>query len=211
MGKSVTTDQSHAVMAVLATNVDWEDLNGDALQEQIVRRPKEAGEQFTAFLKNGAKLIIGERKIVKIDRSKPFDPVSFIGKGWNIEEQDERSLTLTELDLTRVHFKTMLKDNENVVKGKEKLQRLKEAGYIRLDAKIFQTLWENQHLIPEKWKEKTEDNTTFIYFDGTILRRPRGDRYVVYLYWRGGRWHWGYDWLEGDWSVINPSAVLASS
>lgn len=211
MGKSVTTDQSHAVMATLATNVDWETLDADILQEEIVSRPMEAGKQFTAFLKNGARLIIGEPKIVKIDRSKAFDPVSSIGKGWSIEEQDEGSLAITELDVTKVQFKKMLRDDESTIEGEKKLQRLKEAGYIRLDAIIFQTLWENQYLIPEKWKEKTEDNTTFIYFDGTILRRPDGYRYVLFLYWSDGRWYWDYDWLETNWNVHHPSAVLASS
>ncbi len=211
MGKSVTIDQSHSVIAILATNVEWETLDVDILQKEIINKPREAGKQFTAFLKNGAKLIIGESKIVKIDRSKPFDPVSFIGKGWNIEEQDERSLALTELDLTKVQFKTILKDNEKIVEGEKKLRRLKEAGYIRLDARIFQTLWENQYLIPEKWKEKTEDNIIFIYFDGTILRCPSGSRCVLSLCWLDGEWDWGYSWLEGDWRVGGPSAVLASS
>lgn len=208
MGKSVTIDQSHEIIAILQTNVDWKDLDGDVLQEQIIRRPKQAGEQFTAFLKNGAKLIIGEPEIVKIDRSQPFDPVGFIGKGWSIREEDARSLALTELDLTKVQFKTMLREDERVVKGEKKLQRLKESGYIRLDARIFQTLWENQYLIPEKWKEKTEGYTTFIYFDGTVLRSPRGRRYVLSLCWDDGRWGWRYRWLEDGWVVDYPSAVL---
>ncbi|MBU2634897.1 hypothetical protein KJ841_00275 [Patescibacteria group bacterium] len=211
MGKSVTIDQSHEVMAILATNVDWDTLDGSVLQEQIVRKPMEAGKQFTAFLKNGGRVIVGEPKVIEIYRSESFNPAKFIGEGWTIEEQDERSLALSELDLTKIQFKTMLKDDEPYVKGEEKLRRLKETGYIRLDAKIFQTLWENQALIPEDWKEKINNNTRYVFFDGTILRAPRGHRCVLSLYWGAGRWHWGYHWLGDDWYLSSPSALLASS
>ena len=107
---------------------------------------------------------------------------------------------------------TTLRDKETSVKGEEKLRRLKEGGDIRLDAKIFQTLWENQALIPERWKEKTNGNTTFIYFDGTVLQNSRGNRYVLYLYWLADyeHWNWNVNWLDHDWNVNNPSAVLAS-
>lgn len=63
MGKPVSTDQSHAVIAALATNVDWNALDAEVLQE-IVRVPKDAGKQFTAFLKNGGKMGIGEHTII---------------------------------------------------------------------------------------------------------------------------------------------------
>ena len=154
--------------------------------------------------------IVGEPRIIPIDRAQPFDPVKLLGQGWVIDEQDERSLALNQVDLAEVKLEHMLKKNENRIKGEEKLERLKEAGHIRLDAKIFQTFRENQALIPEAWKQKTKGNTTFIFFDGTILRDPYGRRYVLCLYWRGGRWGWGCIWLEDDWDVSRPSAVLAS-
>jgi len=210
MGKSIGIDQSHAIMAVLGTNVDWSVLDGDFLQEKIVRNPTEAGRQFTDFLKNGGKVIVGEPRIILIDRSQPFDPIKFLGKGWSFEEQDERSLALTELDLTKVRLEIMLMEGEAYINGEEKLRQLKKADYIRLDAKVFQTLWENQMLIPERWKEKTNGDTTYIYFDGTVLRSPDGDRYVLCLDWSDGQWDWYYDWLGSGWDVLRPSAVLAS-
>lgn len=208
----INCDQSHQIMAILATNTDWKsiDFAGLGLQGSIIRNPEEAGVQFTAFLKNGARVIIGEPEIVIIDRSLEFDPASFIGKGWKIEEQDERSLALTEMNLTKVHFKTCLKSGEDHIKGEEKFERLKKAGHIRLNAKIFLTLWKNQQLIPESWKEKIGGSTRYIFFDGTILLSSRGDRYVLCLYWDGGRWHWYYRWLDHDFSAYDPSAVLAS-
>lgn len=155
--------------------------------------------------------------IVRIDRSQPFNPAAFIGQGWTIwrgpangdgltgqEDQDNRSLALTEIDLTKVQLVTMLKPNETSIKGDEKFKRLKRAKHICLDAKAFQTLWENQDRIPEEWKGK------YIFFDGTVLRNPDGYRCVLYLYFGGGRWHWNCHWLDNDWYSDSPSAVLAS-
>ncbi len=213
MGKSVSTDQSHAIMAALATNVDWAQLNPDLLQEQVVRNATEAGRHFTAFLKAGARLVSNQPTIITIDRSQPFDLAKFIGPGWFIEEQeqDQRSLALTKVDLAKVELITCLKPGEAQVGGEERLKRLKQDGRIRLDAKIFQTLWENQSLIPGAWKEKMNGNTTYIYFDGTPLRNPRGSRYALCLYWRDGQLDWCYRWLEYGWGSNAPSAVLAAA
>ena len=162
--------------------------------------------------------------IITIDRSQPFSPARFIGEGWKVwrgpvddnglegeEEQDGWSLALTEVDLSQVRFETMLRPNETRITGEEKLKRLKQAGYIRLDAKVLQTLWQDKSLIPESWKEKVNGNIRCIFFDGTVLRSPDGRRSVLYLYWRGGQWYWYYSWLGRGFDASNPSAVLASS
>jgi len=208
----ITVDQSHQVVATLVTNTTWEDIDfeGAGLQNLVIRNPKEAGRQFTAFLKNGGRIIVGEPGIIHIDRTAPFDPVKFLGQRWTIGEEDERSLELTQLDLSKVLLKHMLKKGESSIRGEEELRRLKSADYVRLDAKIFQTFWENQQLIPELWKERTDGNITFVFFDGTVLRGPSGDRCVLCLYWGVGRWNGDYCWLGHDWHVYHPSAVLAS-
>jgi hypothetical protein len=220
-----TTDQSHQIIAALATNTDWSKVRFESarLQERVVRDPVRAAEQFVAFLNNGCQIIVGEPKILQIDRSQPFDPVKFIGKGWTIwkgpidgdglkgdKEQDSRALAITDLDLTKIRFETGLKGKVTSMKGETKLARLKEAGHIHLDAGVFQTLWQNQHLIPHQWKEQTNGNTTFIFFDGTVLRHPGGDRCVLCLFWNGGEWGWDAYWLWSERDASRPSAVLAS-
>ncbi len=194
----------------------------DLLEKLCSKRGKEWYEAFLKFLRRENPW--GPYPtIVPIDRTKPFNPAEFIGAGWTIwkgpkdgnglsgdKEQDQRSLALTEVDLTDVRFKTMLTGRETSVKGETKLERLKQAGDVRLDAKVFQTLWENQILIPERWKEQTNGNTTYIFFDGTVLRDSRGSRYVLYLGWSVGAWYWNVYWLDNDWDVNNPSAVLAA-
>lgn len=205
-----STGQVLNAIGILMNNADWDAVNASILQK-VIDNPKDAGREFTAFLKNGGCVIVGEPKVIPIDRTSAFDPVAFIGNGWSIVEEDERSLKLGEVDLTKVNFETMLKGRESSVVGEEKLKRLKDAGHIRLDAKVFQTLWENQHLIPASWKEPTNGNTISVFFDGTILRSSPGDRYILCLCWRGGRWRWDYSWLGNDWlRAFGPSAVLAS-
>ena len=208
---------------------------GGSVTEALVRlaQPKHLGEAMKI-----AEILAGvcakkepspvpievQSRIISIDRTKPFDPAHFIGKGWAIwrgpadgdglsgeEEQDLRSLAITELDLAKTRFETMLAPGETEIKGEEKHKRLKAAGHIRLDAKIFQTLWENKERLPEEWKEKVNGNTRYIFCDGTPLRDPHGERGVLCFYWDGGRWSWDVRWLEYDWGAASPSLVLASS
>ena len=145
---------------------------------------------------------VAKPKIITINRNR-FNPAEFIGAGWSIitDETDTRSTALTELDLTKVQQVTMLKSGENVINGEEKLKRLKKSGNIRLDADIFLTLWQNQLLIPESWKEKINGNTRYIFFDGTVLRHSYGDRYVLCLCWGDGKWHWYAYWLASTGSL----------
>ena len=165
------------------------------------------------WLPVGAELVY---QMLTIDRSKPFD-TAFIGPNWSIwkgpangnglegeEDQDTRSLVLTEIALGAIILDASFKKSETVTTGEERLKRLLESGQIRLDAAVFLHLWENKHLIPEKWKGK------FVFFDGTILRNPYGDRYALCLYWSGVAWCWGVFWLAHARYATHPSAVLAS-
>lgn len=226
MGR-ITRDQSHQIVATLDTNADWDDIDFElaGLQDAVIRNPKEAGRRFTAFLKSGANLIVGSPTIIPIDRSISFNPEKFLGRrGWTIwrgssdcydrdgeEEQDSRSLAITELDLSKIQLVTTIREDESTVNGEENLRRLREANHICLDAKIFQTLWENKILIPPLFKELTNGDITYIFFNGTTLCHPIGGRFVLYLCFLKGEWRWNYGLLGGDLSVRSLSAVLVSS
>lgn len=159
---------------------------------------------------------------ILIDRSKKFN-LTFVGSGCTIwkgpadgkglegeEEQDARSLVLTEVHLSKIRFETMLRPGEISITGEERITRLKAAGHICFDAAVFHHLWENKHLIPESWKEEINGSTRYIFFDGSILRSSYGYRYVLYLYWDVGQWRWRVRWLGYGWDAGNPSAVLAN-
>lgn len=196
-------------MGALLSNVDFTKVPQETV-DWINQHPKDAGVQLTRWLKNRCCLIIDDLKVIPIDRSKHFNPEKFIGKGWKIDEEDKQSLVITKLHLIKVEFVDMLTRGDSSVQGEEKLRRLKKAGHIRLDAKMFQTLWDDQSLIPESWKEKINWNTRYIYFDGSVLQDPNGNRYVLCLYWDGGRWDWCCRCLRLNFGDFSPSVVIAS-
>ncbi len=151
--------------------------------------------------------------VISIIRDR-FNPASFVEPGWTIvmDERDELSVALTELDLNKVHLVTMLRERERSIKGEEKLERLKASSKIRLDADVFLTFWENKDLIPESWKEKVEGYTQHIHFDGTVLRNSYGNRYTLCLFWYDyegeDEWFWSVQCLSDPTNVETPSAVL---
>ena len=165
-------------------------------------------------------------KVLTIDRTTLFDPSAFIGKGHSIwrgplegdgllgeEEQDARSLLLTEVDFTKVTFETALRDGDPVITGEEKLKRLVASGVIRLDDGIFLALWNDyQKNKAESVLESLRKEKRFTYLDffGTILRDPNCHRCVLYLYHAAGEWRWRTGWLDHGWLADVRSVVLAS-
>jgi hypothetical protein len=215
-------DKVEQIINILAATVDLDAVDLEEL-DLIIQHSNKVGEQFTSFLRTIEKSIIddgldkdvnesieeAERPtIIRINRAELFDPVQFIHhKGLEIDEQDERSIMLEEIDPSAIALESMLQGN-TIISGNEHLKRLKQTGYIRLDAKIFQTFWENQHLIPEHWKG-TMNYANYIFFDGTVLRNQNG-KYVICLYWADSKkWKWTYCRLDlGAWNVKDLSAIL---
>jgi hypothetical protein len=218
-------DKIEQIINILAATVDLDAVNLEELN-LIIQHSNKAGEQFTSFLRTIEKSIIDESldkdvgesideaerpTIIRINRSESFDPVQFIHhKGLEVDEQDERSIMLEEIDPSAIALESMLQGN-TIISGNKHLKRLKQTGYVRLDAKIFQTFWENQHLIPEHWKG-TRDYANYIFFDGTVLRNENG-KYVICMYCaEGKKWKWAYCRLDlGAWNSKDLSAVLKVS
>jgi hypothetical protein len=166
-----------------------------------------------------------------IDREKQRKEGPSLGGGiyWGSHDwlefvdQDERSLRITVLDVSKIQLKTMFVATKKQfsIPGEEKLKRLKEAGYIRLDFWIFMAFWRNRKnrkkrffrkeiraLIPEEWKK-----VKAICFDGTLLKTPYNKRVVPCLYWNPEieKWRWILYEVNGGWygHVNFPSAVIA--
>ncbi len=61
----VDINQSHAIMAVLASNARWDqiDFSGSNLQKAVIQDAQGAGVRFTEFLQNGARMEKVERVI----------------------------------------------------------------------------------------------------------------------------------------------------
>jgi len=212
MGKAVSRGQALQVSARVATQVNWDELDGTYLQSEVLElSPDEFGRRFTFFLKGGARVSTGNFKIA----TALFDPVSFIGKSWQgiAEDRDERSATLKEVDITKAKFVSCLRDGETLIRGEEKLRRLKENGDIRLGATLFMGLWKDYQSDKENSVLECAYQAgiigDYIDFFGNILLGPSGSRRVLSLYRHFyGKWDWLVHWLGGVWGVRHLSAVF---
>ena len=224
--KAVSRGQALEISARVATQIDWDQLDADKLQQEVVELSvEEFRRRFTAFLQNGCRLVLASL-VLAINRLKPFNPSEFVGSGWAIwrgakntnglkgkEKQDTRSLALKEVDWSKVLFETCLKEGETRITGEEKLIRLEVSSRILLDAGIGRDLFldyqsNKENSVLEKLRR--ERGITYLDFFGTILRNSDGYRYVLCLDWDVGRWYWRVRWLDRAWSAFGPSAVLAS-
>ena len=177
----------------------------------VIPNGDEARERFACLFKTIGKSIVDEgrrSRFIRIKRKQLFETLRFINQqSFQIDEQDERSVTLNEIDTSEIVLESML-HNETAISKEEHFMRLKQTGHIRLDARIFRTLWENQQLIPECWKGTLKDHM-HIFFDGTILKNQYG-RYVFSMYWNKDEgWSWTCSQLDkGRWKSKDVSAVL---
>jgi hypothetical protein len=197
MGKVIGIEQSHALLAIFAQNVDWSAIEAQTAQA-IILDPKSAGANFTKFLQQGARVLNGTGKLTVDYSVKP----SLINLA--VESHVDRS-DIAEVDISKLTRVQMLRDGESSISGHDYLKRLKESGVPMLDVRVMEELLkpENQHLIPEDWKKG------LTYFFGTIFRNSVGDLCAPFLDWFGGEWHWSYHWLDYGWGGDGFGASLA--
>jgi hypothetical protein len=129
---------------------------------------------------------------MKLSKKAPIP----IGYNWTVDYHNG----ITKIPLSmELHLEPEQKDG--FIKGEILAERLKKTA---LNGNHLDYLLKHPELIPDSWKGQ------YVYFWGTVYRDADGRLFVRCLYWRGGRWDWGYDWLGGDWYVSNPAAVSAS-
>ncbi len=141
----------------------------------------------------------------------PFDPVAFIGEGWEVDETDERATALQSIDPEKIRPLVCLMGGEASIKGGEFLRRLKSGGNIRLDAGFFLALWREKGHVTLEWLFDRYGVVSLSFF-GTILKEPEGSRCVLCLYRSsvGGGWHRRFCWLNCDYLLAGFSASLAA-
>ena len=209
--KAVSREQAVAIISALMSNVDWDELDGEELQREVVAVPKEAGKRFTQFLKNGAKTVVNVITPFTLKLVDKFNHAEFLGNNWSVVECDEREDSLTEVDWNEVEFETCLKDGESRIIGEEKLKCLKAMDKIRHGGRSFLTLWKDYQekkeasVLEQLYKIK---GITYIDFFGLVLQAPDGDRGVLCLCRDdGGAWSWYCSWLGSGWGSGSFSAV----
>lgn len=168
--------------------------------------------------------IIPMADILKIDRTKPFNPEDLVGKDYRVwrgpkngngleggKEEDERSLVIAEINPTNILALTGLREGESSLTGEERLARLIIES-IQLDAKIGETLYREKGQKTLRWLHQTFGVSDFEFL-GTTLRRYNGNRCALRL-WRhddGCSWHWNCNPLDYARSSTFPALCLPIS
>ncbi len=202
------------------------EFNSGLLNHLIVNLAGEDGErwlrEFKKFLRKEACWVVSP--VLAIDRTKKFNPTTFIGPGWTIwrgpangdglygdMEQDLDSLALKEVDWA--NFETFLHPGETSITGEEKFAQLKKSGKIVLDALVGEALlvdYKSRGSASVLENLRRERGIKYLDFFGTILRNPDGGRCVLYLCSVGGQWHWRVRRLSDRWHSWHFSAYLES-
>lgn len=174
-------DQALKISAQIATQVNWNELCGKHLQNQVLAlTPDEFERRFTLFLQRGG-LIPFESgfEITPL----PFHPDKILGEKWKIIKEDERSLALTRVDLAKAIFFSYLKKGEKTIEVKEKLLRLEKSGETPLDARFCMALHSDSQKNRDKCLlRRLYDQGVikgFVDFPGTILSDNGGDDFYI--------------------------------
>lgn len=139
--------------------------------------------------------------------------VEHIGEGGALLEKRPDGLYLSMSSAASfrkilLHLSTH-QQNGKRIKGNELCEEL--TGKPVLNVNVLDALYDNPDLIPEDWKKDEKGNVLYIFFWRTIYCIPdTGRLYVRFLYFVDGSWRRSYNWLDYDWNVVNPAALLAS-
>lgn len=138
-------------------------------------------------------------RILTIDRSKPFPKWQInLNSYYEVVEQDERLSKLTHLDVSKIQLKDGLRKGETFIYPEERIERLKESGYILLDGLFMLSvvMKKNLKLTPYSWRKPGEE-TMKIFCDGTHLFNSRYSDWLFLPYFQ---WEWG-QYGVGHWKV----------
>lgn len=180
MSKAVSRGQALQIAARVATQVKWDELDGDQIQEEIINlSPEEFGKKFTVFLNQGCMMAINLiHSTFRYDKSKD---------DWKLLENTPRRLTSANIE--GISF---LKGTESQINGEEMVRRA-----TGLDANLGQEdaefLLEHQDEIPAELRE------FYLVFPGTMWQGSGEDRFVPFLSWVGGQWVLCFFWLGSGW------------
>jgi hypothetical protein len=199
----ISTDQSHQVMAALATNCEWTgiDFQASGLQDLVIRNQKEAGRQFAAFLRNGCRLLIetffretGELSITIPALPRPTFAELRSKHDWIRKENGiERDTSPTEA--VTLKLATVLRESEGSINGPEYEKRIAQKLDIILGYQQAVWLVEHQDEFPEFMALLGK---VYIDFTGLVVVNANGNRHFPYLSQDGKRWYLGWDWIDDN-------------
>ena len=208
--KTLTDGQIVKLNDVIAAKMRKAEFPSDVSQDVI----EQQGEDIAMKLVNDFRIRVEARIRATephILARKPFDPVTFIGEGWTVDERIGKR-SGDNLDAGKIVRQDYLKKGESSINGEERLRRIKATpADIQLDGEDCLALYKEEGQLTLRWLYETQ-GIRWLSFWGTILRSPYGSRNVLYLCRSDdGSWDWNYGWVDGGrWRASYPAAVLAS-
>ena len=186
--------QALQLMSVLANNTDWSQFSPDSLQA-IIDRPQESGNQFTAFLKNGARAIVSGTPFavnsypVTVDYSRSVEAGVAAGKyDWSSDDIISKNFPtnrtgVADLEIQLVHF-------NRATEFDDAIREIDRFGLRPAELHELLSLGEKYPKVQREFP---------VVALGSVWRDPDGDRLVAFLcrfgsrrnlrlYWTGFRW-----------------------
>jgi hypothetical protein len=152
-------------------------------------------------------VLLGHAEVKTLEHVINLNADPFVPNGWKVEQHELGGSF--KWDPAQVQF--YLSEPQRKEKSIEGNKLRKELeGKSVFNANLLDYLLAHPNLIPEDWKKDEKNRTRYIFFWGTIYRDSDGNLCVRCLYWHGGGWQWGDDWLGDGWSVGDPAALRAS-
>ena len=144
----------------------------------------------------------GQSEIKPLDHMIDCDADPFCPDGLTVEEHKKGGQFQWDSAKVSLYLSKKQKGSKRI-NGHVLRQELE--GQPVLNANVLDYLIVHPELIPDEWKGK------YVFFWGTIYRDRDGGLYVRYLDWLGGgRWFWGYGWLDNGWRPGFLAMVRAS-
>jgi len=162
------------------------------------------------LLSHVREVLLGRAEIKPVEHVIDLDADPYVPNNWSVEEHIKGGQMKWDPTRVRFHLSNGQKKNGNVIEGNKLRKEIAKLSGYNANLLDFLLKKENQHLIPEEWKQDEKGNTRYIYFWGTIYRDSDGDLCVRYLCWFGTRWDWSCYWLGDDWYDNGPALVPAS-
>lgn len=131
-----------------------------------------------------------------------LDAGPFVPDGWKVEEHQKGGQFAFDQSKVTLHLHTG-QLNGGRIKGTSLQKKLTNLPV--MNANMLDWYLAHPQHIPEEWKGK------YVFFWGTVYRDRFGNLCVRCLYWLGGQWSWGDDWLGHDWNADRPALVRAST
>ena len=120
-----------------------------------------------------------------------------IPDGWTVVDD----VATADFNMKKFKIKKFLKKNESYISGEELRKRAIDLK-ANLGFKVLEYVLEHQSQIPEEFRNY------WIYFTGTLLRRPDGVLCVACLYFDGDRWVLRFAWLDDFFDSNDRLAII---